>query len=95
MGSIGIHIINRSFAEKMAGITGRLGGSIGKKTIIVMCGDNGVTEEQVSSFPHAVPDSLILQQVNDIFRDCFRIPERNDNAPVITQEFFSVPWLMK
>jgi nicotinate-nucleotide--dimethylbenzimidazole phosphoribosyltransferase len=41
-------------AEKLSGITGRVGGPIGKKTIIVMCGDNGVTEEQVSSFPRTI-----------------------------------------
>jgi len=38
-------------AVKLAGITGRTGVSIGKKTIMVMCADNGVTEEGVSSFP--------------------------------------------
>jgi nicotinate-nucleotide--dimethylbenzimidazole phosphoribosyltransferase len=43
-----------SIAEKLAGISGRVGGDIGKKTIIVMCGDNGVTEEQVSSFPRSI-----------------------------------------
>ena len=43
-----------SIAEKLAGITGRVGGNIGKKTIIVMCGDNGVTDEQVSSFPRSI-----------------------------------------
>ncbi|HQL82294.1 MAG TPA: nicotinate-nucleotide--dimethylbenzimidazole phosphoribosyltransferase, partial [Spirochaetota bacterium] len=43
-----------SIAEKLAGISGRVGGEIGKKTIIVMCGDNGVTEEQVSSFPRNI-----------------------------------------
>lgn len=41
-------------AEKMAGIRGMVGGDIGKKIIIVMCGDNGVTEEQVSSFPRSI-----------------------------------------
>ncbi len=38
-------------AVKLAGITGIVGGKIDKKTILVMCGDNGVTEEKVSSFP--------------------------------------------
>jgi nicotinate-nucleotide--dimethylbenzimidazole phosphoribosyltransferase len=41
-------------AEKLAGITGRVGGQIGKKIIVVMCGDNGVTAEQVSSFPATI-----------------------------------------
>jgi nicotinate-nucleotide--dimethylbenzimidazole phosphoribosyltransferase len=38
-------------AVKLAGISGNTGGAIRKKTIIVMCADNGVTEERVSSFP--------------------------------------------
>ncbi len=43
-----------SIAEKLAGITGRVGGTIGKKIIIVMCSDNGVTDEEVSSFPRSI-----------------------------------------
>jgi nicotinate-nucleotide--dimethylbenzimidazole phosphoribosyltransferase len=38
-------------AVKLAGITGVIGGPIRRKTIMVMCADNGVTEEKVSSFP--------------------------------------------
>ena len=38
-------------AVKLAGIGGVAGGTFRKKTIIVMCADNGVTEEGVSSFP--------------------------------------------
>jgi nicotinate-nucleotide--dimethylbenzimidazole phosphoribosyltransferase len=38
-------------AVKLAGMSGVMGGTIRKKTIIVMCADNGVTEEKVSSFP--------------------------------------------
>ncbi|OHD67016.1 MAG: nicotinate-nucleotide--dimethylbenzimidazole phosphoribosyltransferase [Spirochaetes bacterium RBG_13_51_14] len=41
-------------AVVMAGITGSGGGSLKKKTIIVMCADNGVTDEMVSSFPRAI-----------------------------------------
>jgi nicotinate-nucleotide--dimethylbenzimidazole phosphoribosyltransferase len=47
-GSLGLL---EDIAVKLAGITGVIGGSIKKKTIIVMCADNGVTEEKVSSFP--------------------------------------------
>ena len=43
-----------SIAEKLSGITGRVGGQVGKKIIIVMCADNGVTDEQVSSFPKTI-----------------------------------------
>ncbi|MBN2158434.1 MAG: nicotinate-nucleotide--dimethylbenzimidazole phosphoribosyltransferase [Spirochaetes bacterium] len=41
-------------AVKLAGIHGSVGGSVRKKTILVMCGDNGVTEEKVSSFPSEI-----------------------------------------
>jgi nicotinate-nucleotide--dimethylbenzimidazole phosphoribosyltransferase len=41
-------------AKQLAGITGVAGAQIAKKTIIVMCADNGVTEEGVSSYPSAV-----------------------------------------
>ena len=43
-----------AIAEKLSGITGRVGGQIGKKIIIVMCADNGVTDEGVSSFPKTI-----------------------------------------
>jgi nicotinate-nucleotide--dimethylbenzimidazole phosphoribosyltransferase len=41
-------------AKQLAGITGVTGARIGKKSIIVMCADNGVTEEGVSSYPSKV-----------------------------------------
>ncbi len=41
-------------AVQLAGITGTIGGTIGKKIILVMCGDNGITEEKVSSFPREI-----------------------------------------
>ncbi len=41
-------------AVKLAGITGAIGGPIGKKIILVMGGDNGITEEKVSSFPREI-----------------------------------------
>ncbi len=41
-------------AIKLAGITGVIGGPVAKKTILVMAGDNGITEEKVSSFPREI-----------------------------------------
>ncbi len=41
-------------AVKLAGITGAIGSPIGRKTILVMGGDNGITEEKVSSFPREI-----------------------------------------
>ena len=49
------------FAVQLAGIRGRMVYSIGKKRIVVCCGDNGVTEEGVSSAPKEV---TALQAMN-------------------------------
>lgn len=38
-------------AAKITGITGKINNSINKKNIIIMCADNGVTEEGVSACP--------------------------------------------
>ncbi len=39
---------------KISGMTGEIQNSFGKKTIIAMCADNGVVEENISSFPKDV-----------------------------------------
>lgn len=41
-------------ALQLAGITGRVHNTVKKKTIIVMCSDNGIVEENVTSFPQSV-----------------------------------------
>ncbi len=41
-------------AVQLAGITGAVGTRIKKKAILVMCADNGVTEEGISSYPNEV-----------------------------------------
>lgn len=41
-------------AKKIAGITGRVNNSIKNKRIIIMCADNGIVEEGVSSCPQYV-----------------------------------------
>lgn len=41
-------------AKQVAGITGRLHPSVDKKAIVIMCADNGVVEEGVSSCPKSV-----------------------------------------
>lgn len=40
-----------SIASKMAGITGKINNKFHKKNIIIMCSDNGIVEEGVSSCP--------------------------------------------
>lgn len=46
---------------KLAGITGKIKNSINKKCIIIMCSDNGVVEEGVSSAPQYV---TLAQTIN-------------------------------
>jgi nicotinate-nucleotide--dimethylbenzimidazole phosphoribosyltransferase len=41
-------------AAKIAGITGKINNRINKKDIIIMCSDNGVVEEKVSTCPQCV-----------------------------------------
>jgi nicotinate-nucleotide--dimethylbenzimidazole phosphoribosyltransferase len=41
-------------AVQLAGISGAVGKRINKKAIVVMCADNGVTDEGISSFPNEV-----------------------------------------
>ena len=48
-------------AVQLAGITGKVKNSVGRRRIIVMCADNGVVEEGVSSTPQAV---TLSQAVN-------------------------------
>ncbi len=43
-----------SIVKKISGMTGELQNTFEKKTIIAMCADNGVVEENVSSFPKDV-----------------------------------------
>ena len=45
-------------AKQVAGITGRLRPSVDKKAIVIMCSDNGVVEEGVSSCPKSVTASV-------------------------------------
>ena len=47
-------------ARQFAGITGSIKNGVEKKTILVMCADNGVVEEKVVSFPQSV--SLLVAE---------------------------------
>ncbi len=48
-------------AKQMAGITGQVQNTIGKKTIMIGCSDNGIYEEGVASFP---------QEISCLVADC-------------------------
>lgn len=57
-------------AAKMAGITGKIHNRINKKCIIVMCADNGVVEEGVSSAPQSVTALLTENMAKGILGVC-------------------------
>ena len=57
-GSLGLL---EDISVQMAGITGRVNNRIDKTCVVVMCADNGVVEEQVSSAPQSV---TLAQTVN-------------------------------
>lgn len=47
-------------AAKIAGMTGKIYNKINKKNIIIMCGDNGVVEEGVSSCPQKITRTVSI-----------------------------------
>lgn len=47
-----------SIVKQIVGITGELYPSVDKKTVVIMCSDNGVVEEGVSSCPKSVTSSV-------------------------------------
>jgi len=46
--------------KRIAGITGRLYPKVDKKAVVIMCADNGVVEEGVSSCPRSVTSSVTM-----------------------------------
>lgn len=44
--------------QQIVGIRGQLFPNVHKKTVIIMCADNGVVEERVSSCPKSVTASV-------------------------------------
>jgi nicotinate-nucleotide--dimethylbenzimidazole phosphoribosyltransferase len=57
-------------AAKMAGITGKTNNSFAKKSIIIMCADNGVCEEGVSSCPQDVTATVTRNFLKGITGVC-------------------------
>ncbi|HEY3373919.1 MAG TPA: nicotinate-nucleotide--dimethylbenzimidazole phosphoribosyltransferase [Candidatus Aquicultor sp.] len=60
-GSLGVL---EDISVQLAGITGSVLADVGNKTIVVMAGDHGVTEEGVSAFPQEVTAQMLLNFVN-------------------------------
>lgn len=56
-GSLGIL---EDIVKQLAGITGNVIPQIGKKVVILMAGDHGVTEEGISAYPKEVTPQMVL-----------------------------------
>ena len=57
-------------AAKLAGITGNVHNKINKKCVIVMCADNGVTDEGVSAAPQSITALLTENMAKGIMGVC-------------------------
>ena len=55
-----------SIGARLAGITGKVKNSLSKKRIIVLCADNGVVEEGVSSAPQSVTASQAVNMTRGL-----------------------------
>ncbi|MHB8841727.1 MAG: nicotinate-nucleotide--dimethylbenzimidazole phosphoribosyltransferase [Candidatus Aquicultor sp.] len=60
-GSLGVL---EEISIKLAGITGSVMSEVDKKTIVVMAGDHGVTDEGVSAFPKEVTPQMVMNFVH-------------------------------
>lgn len=56
-GSLGVL---EDIVKQLAGITGNYMPHLGKKTVILMAGDHGVTEEGISAFPKEVTPQMVM-----------------------------------
>lgn len=60
-GSLGVL---EEISVKLAGITGNVINDVDKKTVVVMAGDHGVTDEGVSAFPKEVTPQMVMNFVH-------------------------------
>lgn len=60
-GSLGVL---EEISIQLAGITGNVINEVDRKTIVVMAGDHGVTDEGVSAFPKEVTSQMVLNFIN-------------------------------
>ncbi|MDP4146414.1 MAG: nicotinate-nucleotide--dimethylbenzimidazole phosphoribosyltransferase [Bacillota bacterium] len=80
IGSLGVL---EEMAAKMAGITGKLNNSINKKNIIIMCADNGVTEDGVSSCPQNLTAIMTENFIKGITGVCVLADHGNSELTVV------------
>lgn len=69
--------------KQIAGITGRDRPRVGKKTIVIMCADNGVVEEGVSSCPKSVTASVTNNFTRGITGVCILSRDAGANIHVV------------
>ncbi|MBU5226087.1 nicotinate-nucleotide--dimethylbenzimidazole phosphoribosyltransferase [Clostridium senegalense] len=67
IGSLGIL---EEIAVKISGITGEVYNTLSKKNIIIICGDNGVVDEGVSTCPQEVTETVTYNFVKGITGVC-------------------------
>ncbi len=60
-GSLGVL---EAISIQLAGITGNVINEVDRKTVVVMAGDHGVTDERVSAFPKEVTPQMVLNFIN-------------------------------
>ncbi len=70
-------------AAKVAGITGKTNNSISKKNIIIMCADNGVTEEGVSACPQNITATVTNNFTKHITGVCKLAKYANSEITVV------------
>ncbi|MCY6372189.1 nicotinate-nucleotide--dimethylbenzimidazole phosphoribosyltransferase [Clostridium ganghwense] len=70
-------------AVKMAGITGNLNNEINKKNIIIMCGDNGVVEEGVSTCPQNITAIVTNNFTKNITGVCVLAQQVNADLTIV------------
>lgn len=61
VGSLGVL---EEISIQLAGITGNVINKVDRKTVVVMAGDHGVTDEGVSAFPKEVTPQMVLNFIN-------------------------------
>ncbi|MEK6265171.1 MAG: nicotinate-nucleotide--dimethylbenzimidazole phosphoribosyltransferase [Clostridium sp.] len=70
-------------AAKITGITGKTNNSINKKNIIIMCADNGVTEEGVSACPQNITATVTNNFTKHITGVCKLAKHANSEITVV------------
>lgn len=70
-------------AAKISGITGRVHNDITKKNIIVMCADNGICEEGVSSCPQEITTIMTNNFTRGITGVCVLAKKSNSDLTII------------